>query len=118
MNAQTATATDPEFQRLHVPRKEWGAALRALQRLLRDKDDTGEVFEIMRALNGDSTRRNYHRLLTTKQGGRLAYQRVELAEQLSDRAWLATMPPAPRLARGIVASQARSESCSASSMRW
>nr|WP_310524739.1 Coq4 family protein [Polymorphobacter sp.] len=93
MNAQTAILAAPEPQRLQVPRKEWGAAFRALQRLLRDKDDTGEVFEIMRALNGDSTRKGYHKLLATAEGGRLAYQREELAEQLSDRAWLATLPP-------------------------
>ena len=92
MNAQTAFALPPEPVTLKPPRQEWGAAFRALQRLLRDKDDTGEVFEIMRALNGDSTRKGYHRLLTTAEGGRLAYQREELAERLSDRAWLATLP--------------------------
>ena len=92
MNAQTAIVADPGFEPLRVPRREWGAALRALRRLLRDKDDTGEVFEVMRALNGDSTRKGYRRLLTTVEGGRLAYQRVELAEKLSDRAWLAALP--------------------------
>ncbi len=91
MNAQTAIVAEPRH--LPVPRKEWGAAFRALQRLLHDKDDTREVFEIMRALNGDSTRKGYHRLLATAEGGRLAYQREELAEKLSDRAWLATLPP-------------------------
>ncbi|WP_426166221.1 Coq4 family protein [Sandarakinorhabdus sp. DWP1-3-1] len=92
MTAHTAIAAAPEPRRLPVPRKEWGAAFRALQRLLRDKDDTREVFEIMRALNGDSTRKGYHRLLATAEGGRLAYQREELADRLSDRAWLATLP--------------------------
>lgn len=92
MNAQTAIFPSIEPVRLPVPRKEWGAAFRALQRLLRDKDDTAEVFEIMRALNGDSTRKGYHKLLGTAQGGQLAYRREELAERLSDRAWLATLP--------------------------
>ncbi len=77
---------------LPVPRKQWGTALAALRRLLRDKDDTGQVFEIMRALNGASTRDGYRRLLTTVEGGRIAYQRIELAERLSDRTWLATLP--------------------------
>lgn len=93
MTAHTAITAAPEPQRLTVPRREWGQAFRALQRLLRDKDATEEVFEIMRALNGDSTRAGYRRLLTTLEGGRLAYRREELAEKLSDRAWLATLPP-------------------------
>lgn len=76
-----------------MPRREWGAAFGALQRLLWDKDATEEVFEIMRALNGDSTRAGYQRLLTTLEGGQLAYRREELAEKLQDRAWLATLAP-------------------------
>jgi len=67
-------------------------ALRAVRRLLANKDDTVQVFEIMRALNGNSTRNGYLRLLGTARGGRLAYQRRELAEVLSDRVALAKMP--------------------------
>ena len=70
------------------PRRQWGVALRALRRLLSDKEDTGQVFEIMAALNGNATQRNYRRLLATRTGGRLAYERVELAERLMDDAWL------------------------------
>jgi ubiquinone biosynthesis protein COQ4 len=92
MTAQTAIFPSTEPVKLAAPRLEWGAAFRALQRLLRDKDDTAEVFEIMRALNGDSTRKGYHKLLSTAEGGRLAYNREELADRLSDRAWLATLP--------------------------
>jgi ubiquinone biosynthesis protein COQ4 len=68
--------------------RQWGTALAALKRLLSDKEDTGQVFEIMRALNGDSTVRNYGRLLETPAGGRLAYEHVELAPKLMDQAWL------------------------------
>jgi len=71
---------------------DWGHALRSLQRLLNDKDDTGQVFEIMRALNGSSTAKGYQRLLTTNQGGRIAYQRQEFAERLMDDAWLDSLP--------------------------
>jgi ubiquinone biosynthesis protein COQ4 len=93
MNASTSiTAAPLAFARLEVPRREWGAALSALRRLLRDKDATEEVFEIMRALNGDATRAGYRRLLTTLEGGQLAYAREELADRLQDRAWLATLP--------------------------
>ena len=39
-------------QKIIKPGLQWGAALKALRRLLRDKEDTVQVFEIMRALNG------------------------------------------------------------------
>lgn len=73
-------------------RREWGTALRALVKLLGNADDTIQVFRIMRALNGDTAGRNYRKLLTMPDGGRLAYQRVELAERFSDRAWIDALP--------------------------
>lgn len=69
-------------------KREWGTALAALRRLLADGNDTEQVFRIMRALNGDVTSRNYRKLLTMPGGGRLAYQHVELAQRLTDRAWI------------------------------
>ena len=74
------------------PKRDWPKALRAVRHLLADKDDTVQVFEIMRSLNGSATRDGYLRLLRTTQGGRLAYQRRELAEVLMDRATLAKYP--------------------------
>jgi ubiquinone biosynthesis protein COQ4 len=75
------------------PRRQWGVALKALRRLLTDKEDTGQVFEIMGALNGDSTMKGYQRLLATPDGGRLAYERVELTSRLMDDAWLDGFAP-------------------------
>lgn len=76
-----------------VPMKrEWGTALKALRRLLADGDDTVQVFRIMRALNGDTSHRNYRRLIASPEGGRLAYRRVELAPRLCDRAWVDSFP--------------------------
>jgi len=75
------------------PRRQWGVALKALRRLLADKDDTGQVFQIMAALNGGSTQQGYRRLLTTVNGGRIAYERVELAPLLMDDAWLDGFAP-------------------------
>ena len=74
------------------PRRNWLAALRAVRRLLTDKEDTGQVFEIMRALNGNATVKNYAQLLRTP-GGRLAYEHVELAPLLMDDAWLDSFAP-------------------------
>lgn len=70
-------------------KREWGTALSALRRLLANGDDTEQVFRIMRALNGDVTQKNYRKLLTMPGGGKLAYRRLELAERLSDREWIA-----------------------------
>jgi ubiquinone biosynthesis protein COQ4 len=87
--SETITAFSPPANtRPQKPRRQWIVALKALRRLLADKEDTGQVFEIMGALNGDSTMRSYRRLLETPQGGRLAYEHVELAPKLMDDAWL------------------------------
>lgn len=84
-----ATQAPPQQLNPGAPlKREWGTALAALRRLLANGDDTEQVFRIMRALNGDITQRNYRRLLSTPEGGRIAYARVELAERLSDRSWI------------------------------
>jgi ubiquinone biosynthesis protein COQ4 len=68
-------------------------AFRAVRKLLRDSDDTTQVFVIMRSLNGPAAGRNFDRLLTTADGPRMAYRRVELAERLSDPAFVASFAP-------------------------
>ncbi|WP_304170911.1 Coq4 family protein [Phenylobacterium aquaticum] len=91
----TATVIDlnPATRPLPKPKLQWGVALKAVRKLLNDKEDTGQVFEIMRALNGTSVADGYHRLLTTVQGGRIAYERKELAARLMDDAWLDSFAP-------------------------
>jgi ubiquinone biosynthesis protein COQ4 len=85
------TADAPSY-RPSSTKLDWPHALRSLRRLLNDKEDTGQVFEIMRALNGRSTAKGYHRLLATPQGGRIAYEREEFARKLMDDAWLDSLP--------------------------
>jgi ubiquinone biosynthesis protein COQ4 len=67
-------------------------ALRALRRLLKNKEDTAQVFEIMRALSGRSVPDGYARLLKTPAGGSIAFRHQELAEILSDREFLSRLP--------------------------
>ena len=86
----TATA---EFERFRPQRLEPLAALRAFNRLIRDKEDTAQVFEIMRALSGRSIARGYDRMLKTMEGGRQAFLREELAHKLDDPVWLARFGP-------------------------
>jgi len=94
MNAMTPPKgfTPAPDTKLAPLRRDWPKALRALRKLLGDKDDTVQVFEIMRALNGSATRDAYNKLLGTVGGGRMAYERRELSELLMDRAALAQYP--------------------------
>ncbi len=62
---------------------DWRAALGAVKKLIADPKDTPQVFVIMQSLNGKSNVAGYHRLLSTMNGGQLAYNRVELAERFS-----------------------------------
>ncbi|MBI1407874.1 MAG: ubiquinone biosynthesis protein [Caulobacter sp.] len=68
-------------------------AFRAISRLMKDKENTAAVFDLMRALSGNAVSRGYARLIKSPQGGRIAYYRDELAERLMDRAWLESFAP-------------------------
>ncbi|MEI9888414.1 MAG: Coq4 family protein [Rhizomicrobium sp.] len=74
-------------------RRDWKTAFRSMRELLGDPNNTHAVFRIMHALNAGVGAKNYHRLLQTAEGGRMAYQRVELVERLTDRAWLNQFAP-------------------------
>ena len=91
-NAEFRGADFPANARPMSTKLDLPHALRSLRKLLADKDDTLQVFEIMRALNGASTAKGYHRLLTTTDGGRMAYERQEFARFLMDDAWLDRLP--------------------------
>ena len=64
-------------------------ALRAFARLVEDKEDTSQVFEIIQALSGSSLRKNYNRMLSTAKGGVQAYAHIELSAYFDDETWLA-----------------------------
>ncbi len=84
------TAADlDDFARLEPQRLEPLKALQAFRRLIRNKEDTAQVFEIMRALSGRSLGKGYNRMLDTLEGGRQAFLRDELAHRLDDPEWLA-----------------------------
>jgi ubiquinone biosynthesis protein COQ4 len=74
-------------------RREWRPAYDALRKLLANGDDTTQVFRIMRSLNAGEAASGYARLIATTGGGRLAYERVELAQRFSDRDWVAGFAP-------------------------
>lgn len=69
------------------------AAWRAFRKLVRDKEDTTQVFEVMRALSGRSLSRGYERLLRDPEGGRQAFLAAELVDRLGDEEWLQQFEP-------------------------
>ncbi|HEY8949630.1 MAG TPA: Coq4 family protein [Rhizomicrobium sp.] len=73
--------------------KDWGEAFSAMRLLLADPKDTVQVFRVMKALNGGTAQRNYHRMLQTAEGGQIAYKREELVSKLTNRAWLSQFAP-------------------------
>ncbi|WCM26566.1 ubiquinone biosynthesis protein COQ4 [Sphingomonas sp. QA11] len=74
-------------------RRDWRTAFDAIRKLLADGDDTTQVFRIMHALNVGSTAANYGKFIATRQGGRMAYERIELAERFVDKAYVASFAP-------------------------
>jgi ubiquinone biosynthesis protein COQ4 len=81
-------ASTTAFQR----KREWGRAWRALRILIADSERTDQVFEIVRALSGNSFERAYQRFAATADGRRLLAERPSLLAALSDRAALAALP--------------------------
>jgi ubiquinone biosynthesis protein COQ4 len=89
----TATADFDKLDRLRPQRLEPLRAFRAFRKLIRNKEDTAQVFEIMRALSGRSIGRGYNRMLKSLEGGRQAFLREELAHKLDDPDWLSRFEP-------------------------
>ena len=67
-------------------------ALRAAGRLLRDPEDTKQVFVVMTALRGKSGRRMLERFLASPVGAKVVAERRRLLDRLQDRAGLAALP--------------------------
>ncbi len=81
-SANAKAAGNFSFRPLH--------ALSSFRRLIADKEDTAQVFEIIDALSGRSMERGYLRMLKSAQGARQAYLAEELADKLEDDEWLST----------------------------
>jgi len=75
------------------PRKrEWKRAWRALRNLIDDPERTDQVFEIVRALAGNSFERAYLRFTATPEGRELLAERPSLLATLSNREALSALP--------------------------
>jgi ubiquinone biosynthesis protein COQ4 len=67
-------------------------ALDAIRKLLRDKDDTTQVFRLLGALRGRSSERAFKQFKRTPTGRAVLAERRDLPTTLSNRAALAAMP--------------------------
>lgn len=67
-------------------------AWRALGALLRDPEDTAQVFTIVRALSGRSLLRGFRRFAASETGRAVLARDRELLDALGDESYLATLP--------------------------
>ena len=67
-------------------------AWRGIRALIRDPDDTAQVFKIIRALAGDANERQFQRFLASEHGPRILAERRSLVDRLSDREGLLMLP--------------------------
>jgi ubiquinone biosynthesis protein COQ4 len=67
-------------------------ALRAVRNLMRNREDTDQVFLLIDALRGKTTLRQFARFRQTETGRAVLAERRRLLDRLSDRASLAALP--------------------------
>lgn len=67
-------------------------ALDAIRKLIRDKEDTTQVFRLLAALRGRSFERNFARFSKTAVGARVLANKEDLINVLTNRAYLESLP--------------------------
>src|SRR6516165_9628874 len=78
--------SQPSSYRLHPI-----AALRAVRNLMRNQEDTHQVFLLIEALRGKTTLRQFARFRQTETGRAVMGEHRRLLDRLSDRASLAAL---------------------------
>ncbi len=68
-------------------------AARSMRALLRNPDDTGQVFRIVDALSGNTAARTFRRFRRTDAGARILLERRDLLKTLCAREALEALPP-------------------------
>ncbi len=67
-------------------------AIDAIRNLIRNKEDTAQVFRLLVALRGKSFARNFKRFQASSVGARVLANKEDLVDVLSDRAYLEGLP--------------------------
>ncbi|MEO5866141.1 MAG: Coq4 family protein, partial [Sphingomonas sp.] len=73
--------------------RDWRTAFDGIRKLMANGDDTTQVFRIMRALNVGNAPMNYARFIATSDGGRMAYERKELAQLFAQAGYAKQFAP-------------------------
>ncbi len=81
----------PQAAAIETPLRPF-TALRAVGRLLRNPEDTRQVFVVLTALRGRSGRRMFDRFLASPVGAKVVAERRRLLDHLQDRVALAALP--------------------------
>jgi ubiquinone biosynthesis protein COQ4 len=68
-------------------------AISAIRGLIRDKEDTAQVFRMLVALRGRSYDRNLAQFTASPVGAKVLCEKRNLVDQLSDRPFLEALPP-------------------------
>jgi ubiquinone biosynthesis protein COQ4 len=79
-------------EKTHSERLHPIVAVKAIRALIRDKEDTSQVFKIMRALSGKTMKRNYVRFEKSPVGRQVLENKIELIDTLTNRDYLASLP--------------------------
>lgn len=88
-----AIATDlPNPPQLAPGRFQARRAFRLLREVIRNPDDTDQVFEFFEAVGGNEGPAAFRRLVATADGRRLLAARPRLVDVLADEAYLASLP--------------------------
>jgi ubiquinone biosynthesis protein COQ4 len=67
-------------------------ALDAIRKLIKNKEDTSQVFRLLFALKGGSFERNFERFKKTPVGHRVLLNKQDLVDTLCDRRYLSSLP--------------------------
>ncbi len=92
LNTTHSNAADYAVEVAKGPKRQWRDAFRAVGNLLRDKEDTTQVFAIMSALRGNAIEKGAARFASLPEGRAILDREEELLDILADRKWLASLP--------------------------
>jgi len=67
-------------------------AMRHMRRLIADKEDTGQVFHIIEALDGDAIVQNFKAFAASEEGAKRLRERRYLPPLLDDHEWIRKLP--------------------------
>ncbi len=84
--------TEPTVYSFTKQRRRPLKALRHFRELIRNKEDTTQVFHVIQALNGDSFQKQFVKFATSEKGRKRLEENIYLPPLLDNHDWLRTLP--------------------------